>query len=89
MTDIPERALAVALQYEIGSRDAPRVTAMGRGLVAEAIIALAEEHDIVIDANPQLAEALSGVEVDSTIPLELFQAVAEVIGFVIRAKTGK
>lgn len=79
-----ERALAVALQYETGSRDAPRVTAKGRGLVAEAIVAMARDHDIVIEANPQLAEALSQVELDNTIPVELFEAVAEVIGFVIR-----
>jgi len=78
--------LAVALQYEKGSREAPRVTAKGRGLLAERIIALAEEHDVVIEANPALAEALGGVEVDNTIPIELFEAVAEVIGFVLRAR---
>jgi flagellar biosynthesis protein len=32
-----------------------------------------------------LAEALSGVELDESIPYELYQAVAEVIGFVLRA----
>lgn len=88
-TENHDRALAVALQYETGSRDAPKVTAKGRGLVAEAIVALAREHDIIIDANPQLAEALSQVEIDNTIPIELFEAVAEVIGFVIRAKKSK
>lgn len=82
---IPQR-LAVALEYEKGSREAPRVTAKGRGLFAERIIALAEENDVVIETNPALAEALSGVEVDNTIPIELFEAVAEVIGFVLRAR---
>ncbi|NLX41887.1 MAG: EscU/YscU/HrcU family type III secretion system export apparatus switch protein, partial [Chloroflexi bacterium] len=37
-----QRALAVALQYEKGSHEAPRVVAKGRALVAEKIIALAE-----------------------------------------------
>lgn len=83
---LPPRRLAVALRYEQGSREAPRVTAKGRGHLAERIIALAEEHDIVIDANPALAEALGGVDVDDTIPVELFEAVAEVIGFVLRAR---
>lgn len=82
----PSRRLAVALQYEQGSREAPRVTAKGRGLLAEKIIALAAAHDVVIDANAALAEALSGVEVDDTIPIELFEAVAEVIGFVLRTR---
>lgn len=82
----PPRKLAVALEYESGSRDAPRVIAKGYGHVAEAIIALANQHDVVIDADPVLAQALSGVELDQTVPVELFEAVAEVIGFVLRAR---
>ena len=35
----PERALAVALQYEQGTREAPRVVAKGRGLIADHIVA--------------------------------------------------
>lgn len=88
MSDTPkERALAVALQYQKGSREAPRVTAMGRGLLAERIVALAEENDIVIESNSALAEALSGVEIDDTIPIELYESIAVVIGFVLRLGT--
>lgn len=79
-----ERALAVALRYEKGSREAPRVVAKGRGPLAERIVALAEENGVVIEANPVLAEALSGVELDDTIPIELYDAIAVVIGFVLR-----
>ncbi|WP_240233438.1 EscU/YscU/HrcU family type III secretion system export apparatus switch protein [Devosia lacusdianchii] len=90
MTDSPkERALAVALQYEKGSRDAPRVVAKGRGLVAEQIVALAEESGVVIEANPVLAEALSGIEIDETIPIELYEAVAIVIGYVLKVSTNR
>lgn len=84
-----ERALAVALQYEKGTRDAPKVVAKGRGLVAEKIIALAEENGVIIEANPVLAQALSGVEIDDTIPIELYEAVAIVIGFVLRTSAKK
>lgn len=85
MNDEPkERALAVALQYEKGSREAPRVVAKGRGLIADKIVALAEENGVVIEANPVLAQALSGIEIDETIPLELYEAVAIVIGYVLR-----
>lgn len=85
MSDDPkERALAVALHYEKGSREAPRVVAKGRGLVAERIVELATEHGVVIETNPALAEALSGVELDDTIPLELYDAIAVVIGYVLR-----
>lgn len=86
MSDEPKKpAVAVALDYEIGTRNAPRVVAKGRGLIAEKIIEVAREHGVVVDANPMLAEALSGVPLDDTIPHELYQAVAEVIGFVIRS----
>lgn len=80
--------LAIALEYEVGTREAPRVTAKGYGTIAEQIIAVAEEHGIVIESNAHLAEALSGVELDESIPLELYEAVAEVIGFVLR-QSGK
>lgn len=78
--------LAVALEYEEGTRQAPVVVAKGRGLIAEQIMAVARENGITIEANPMLAEALSGVELDQSIPHELYQAVAEVIGFVLRAR---
>jgi flagellar biosynthesis protein len=88
MIEVPkQRALAVALQYQKGTREAPRVTAKGRGLVAERIVALAEENGIVIESNSALAEALSGVEIDDTIPLELYESVAVVIGFILRLGT--
>jgi flagellar biosynthesis protein len=78
-------AIAVALEYEIGKDAAPRVTASGRGLVAEKIIETARQHGVAIEGNPILAEALAGVAVDDHIPEELYRAVAEVIGFVLRA----
>lgn len=84
-----ERALAVALQYEKGTRDAPRVVAKGRGLVAERIVALAEENGVVIEANPVLAQALSGIEIDDSIPIELYEAVAVVIGYVLRTSASR
>ena len=89
MSDQPTdpQKLAVALEYEKGSREAPRIVAKGRGLIAERIIALAQENDIIIEANPALAKALSGVELDNEIPVELFEAVAEIIGFVLRARS--
>ena len=84
--DKPRPQLAIALEYEEGTRQAPTVVAKGRGLIAEQIMAAARENGITIEANPMLAEALSGVELDQSIPHELYQAVAEVIGFVLRAR---
>lgn len=86
MSERPQdgRQVAVALHYEKGSREAPTVVAKGRGLIAEKIVALAEENGVVIETNPALAEALSGVELDDTIPTELYDAIAVVIGYVLR-----
>jgi flagellar biosynthesis protein len=90
MTDTPEeRGLAVALRYEKGTRDAPRVVAKGRGLLADRIVQLAKENGVVIEANSSLAEALAGIELDDTIPLELYEAVAVVIGYVLQVSAKK
>lgn len=84
--EIKPRQLAVALDYEIATHSAPVVVAKGRGHIAESILEIAREHGITIEANPMLAEALSGVEIDQAIPRELYAAVAEVIGFVLRTR---
>lgn len=82
----PRRDVAVALSYEKGVDAAPRVVAKGHGLVAQRIVEMAEEHGVVIDTNPELAEALSRVDLDELIPVELYKAVAEVIGYVLRTR---
>ena len=90
MSDTPKDInLAVALQYERGTRDAPRVVAKGRGEVARKIVEIASESGVHIDANGPLAEALAGVNLDEPIPMELYEAAAEIIGFVLRASQQK
>lgn len=86
MSEQPKIPVAVALDYEIGTRTAPVVVAKGRGQIAEKILEIARENGIVIETNPMLVEALSGVELDDHIPRELYEAVAEVIGFVLRTR---
>ena len=81
--------LAVALEYERGTRDAPRVVAKGRGEIARRMVEVATEAGVHIDANAPLAEALAGVNLDEPIPIELYEAAAEIIGFVLRAGAEK
>ena len=79
---------AVALKYEKGMK-APLCVAKGADAVAFRIRELAKEHDVPIVENPPLARALfATVEIEDSIPNEHFQAVAEVIGFVMRLKRG-
>jgi flagellar biosynthetic protein FlhB len=75
---------AVALAYRRGEDAAPRVVAKGADLMAARIRKAAEEHGVPILANPPLARALYLVDEDSAVPVEHFQAVAEVIAFVWR-----
>ena len=73
--------IAVALEYD--GQGAPRVTAKGRGELAERIVETAREHDVTVEQNAILAQALSAVELDDQIPEELYRATAQVIAFVL------
>lgn len=75
--------VAVALKYDFGDGP-PTVTAKGKGELAERIIATAQENNVAIEENPILADALSHIELESEIPVPLYKAVAEVIGFVMQ-----
>lgn len=76
---------AAALKYNPSKNNAPKVLASGKGKVAEAIVAKAKEYDIPLFANEALVESLVGVEVDSEIPRELYQAVVEVFVWLAKA----
>ena len=79
---------AVALKYD-RSMKAPLCVAKGADAIALRIREVAREHDVPIVENPPLARALfASVDIDEPIPGEHFQAVAEVIGFVMRLKNG-
>jgi flagellar biosynthesis protein FlhB len=75
---------AVALKYEQGRDDVPVCVAKGADEMARRIRELAREHDIPMIENKPLARALhAAVEVDQRIPVEHWQAVAEIIGYVM------
>jgi flagellar biosynthetic protein FlhB len=79
---------AVALKYD-KAMGAPQCVAKGADAVALRIREMAKKHDVPIVENPPLARALfASMEIDDTIPNEHFKAVAEVIGFVMRIKSG-
>ncbi|HPA76109.1 MAG TPA: EscU/YscU/HrcU family type III secretion system export apparatus switch protein, partial [Deltaproteobacteria bacterium] len=67
---------AVALKYERGRDAAPKITAKGRGAVADKILALAREHGIPIEKDTTLMEALYRLDLNEQIPEELYQIVA-------------
>ena len=76
---------AVALRYEQGETPAPICLAKGVDAVAQRIREAAEAHNIPIVEDPPLARALfAAADVDEPIPREHYEAVAKVIGFVMR-----
>ncbi len=86
---LPVIQKAVAIEYERGVDEAPRVTASGKGALAEQILSIAFERGIKVREDAELVEILSLVEVDSPIPLEAFTAVAEILAFVYQANAAR
>jgi flagellar biosynthesis protein FlhB len=77
---------AVALQYD-RTLTSPRVVAKGADLLAQRIKQVATEAGVPIVENKPLARGLySAVEVGEDIPIELYQAVAEVLAYVFSLK---
>jgi len=74
--------IAVAIEYDEAAMNAPIVSAKGKMLLAERIIALAREHHIPIVRQIPLAHSLYEVNVGSEIPEDLYAAVAEVLNWV-------
>lgn len=75
---------AVALAYDQGGSAAPRIVAKGADAVAARIRAVATESGVPIVSNPPLARALFRLELETEIPPEHYQAVAEIIAYVWR-----
>jgi flagellar biosynthesis protein len=73
---------AIALQYKPDMDTAPRVTARGKGRVAEKIIEIARQHGIYIQNDPDLIEVLARLDLHEEIPPELYVVVAELLAFV-------
>ncbi|GEN34123.1 EscU/YscU/HrcU family type III secretion system export apparatus switch protein [Aneurinibacillus danicus] len=83
-----QRKSAVALRYEPGEGEAPRVIAKGRGHVAEKILEQAEAHGVPVQQDPSLVEVLASLELNEQIPVELYQVVAEILAFVYQTDRG-
>ena len=77
-----KNTIVAAIKYDDKRDTAPKVTAKGRGSIAEKIIKLAMEHNIPIKKDPALVEILSRLDIDEEIPPELYKAIAEILAFV-------
>jgi flagellar biosynthesis protein len=73
---------AAALKYDREKDNAPKVVASGKGYIAEKIIQLSVENNIPLVQDENVVRMLCSVPIDSEIPEELYEAVAEIIAFV-------
>lgn len=77
--------IAVALKYADGIDPTPKISASGRGAFAEQLIQLALANGVKIREDADLAQILTAFDVDSVIPIEALDAVAEILAYVYRA----
>jgi flagellar biosynthesis protein len=70
---------ATALRYE--GRDAPKVVATGKGLVADKILEAARAAGVPLREDPVLVQALATLDLEQEIPPELYRAVAEALAW--------
>ncbi len=79
---------AVAIKYDSAVMGAPQLLAKGAGDVARRIKALAKEHNIPVVENKELARNLfAAVDIGQEIPVDLYQAVAEVLAYIYKLKS--
>lgn len=78
------KKMAAALKYDPALWQSPVIKAKGRGQTADEILALAEANGIPIQKDPMLVEMLAQLEINQTIPEELYEVVAEVFSFLYR-----
>ncbi|WP_373086808.1 EscU/YscU/HrcU family type III secretion system export apparatus switch protein [Sneathiella sp.] len=79
--------IAVALEHDGSNPATSRITATGRGEVAEQILQLAFAHGVKVRTDSDLAGILSEIEVDCPIPLEALAAVSEVMSYLYRSQS--
>jgi flagellar biosynthetic protein FlhB len=81
--------LSVALAYRRGEMDAPQIVAKGADHLAMRIREIAKEHGVPLVENVQVARALHKLDIGTSIPEELFKAVAEILAYVYNLKGHK
>ncbi len=80
---------AVALTYNNEEDTAPKVIAKGKGFVADELLKEALKHNIPIQEDSSLVQLLSQLEINESIPEELYEVIAEIFAFIYRIDKNK
>jgi len=78
------RKVTVALHHDKEKAGAPKVIAIGKGVLAERILEIAFLSGVKVRKDEDLAELLSALEIGKEIPIEAFTAVAEILSYIYR-----
>ena len=79
--------LAIAIRFDADTMAAPEVVAKGADHMAQRIRETAEAHAVPRVENKPLARSLyKSTEIGDPVPVELYQAIAEVLAYVYRLK---
>ena len=85
MSKAPTQARqAIALRYKHEEDQAPKMSAKGKGFLAEKIIEMARAHQIPIREDKNLVQILSHLELEQEIQPEIYRVVAEILSFIYR-----
>jgi flagellar biosynthesis protein len=84
MNEEQEKKIAVALTYNNEKDLAPKVSAKGKGFVADELLKEAIKHNIPIQEDASLVGLLSQLEINESIPDELYEVAAEIFAFIYR-----
>lgn len=77
---------SVALKYEDGTMSAPKIVAKGANEVALRIREIARNHSVPIVEDKPLARVLFKLDLDASIPQDLYKAVAKILAYIYGLK---
>ena len=79
MSNKPPQKRVIGLKYD--NKSAPKVIVKGYGALAEELLVIAKEHNVMIHQDEQLSQFLNTLELGQEIPRELYIVIAELISF--------
>ena len=81
-SNLKKNPKAVALGYDEKNDHAPKILASGHGLIADAIIEIARDNNVPLHKDANLVEILSLLDIDESIPIEVYAVVAEIFTYI-------
>ncbi|MCQ2578937.1 MAG: EscU/YscU/HrcU family type III secretion system export apparatus switch protein [Treponema sp.] len=76
---------AVTLSYP-EKAPAPIITSVTKGELAERVLKIAADHDIMIEENAELTEVLSMQDIGTCVPEETWLVLSQIFAFLTERK---